>query len=126
MWKQSTRPYRSTPVLSSPMIYFVFNPYWTVLPTILFNDVVPAVRSNPGYLAEKRMKILRTDGSEVDPASVDWNNVMTGNFPYRIRQDPGPDNALGRVKFMFPNQYNVYIHDTPSRNLFSHTDRYYQ
>ncbi len=117
------RPYRRTPVFSSIMTYLVLNPDWTVPPTILFNDVVPAVRSNPGYLAEKKMKVLRADGSEVNPASIDWNNVTAGNFPYRIRQDPGPENALGRVKFMFPNQYNVYIHDTPSRNLFLHTDR---
>ena len=117
------RPFRSTPVFSSLITYLVLNPDWIVPPTILFNDVVPAVRANPGYLAEKRMKVLRTDGSEVDPVSVDWYNVTRENFPYRIRQEPGPENALGRVKFMFPNQYNVYIHDTPSRNLFLHTDR---
>jgi L,D-transpeptidase YcbB len=117
------RPYRRTPVFSSLMTYIVFNPNWTVPPTILFNDVIPAMRINPGYLAEKRMKVLRADGSEVNPGSIDWNNVTAGNFPYRIRQEPGRDNALGSVKFMFPNQYMVYIHDTPSRNLFSQTDR---
>lgn len=117
------RPFRETPVFSSHITYLVLNPSWTVPPTIFINDVVPAVRNNPGYLAEKRMKVLRADGSEVNPASVDWDKVTARNFPYRIRQDPGPDNALGRVKFMFPNQYMVYIHDTPSRNLFSQTDR---
>ncbi len=117
------RPYRKTPVFSSLITFLVFNPDWTIPNTILINDVVPAVRNNPGYLADRRMKILRRDGTEVNPASIDWHNVTLGNFPYRIRQEPGPDNALGKVKFMFPNQYNVYIHDTPGRNLFSHTDR---
>jgi L,D-transpeptidase YcbB len=117
------RPYRRTPVFSSVITYLVFNPYWTVPPTILFNDVIPAVIKNPDYLENKKMKVLRTDGAEIDPASIDWNRAAPGNFPYRIRQEPGPENALGKVKFMFPNQYSVYIHDTPVRNLFLHTDR---
>lgn len=117
------RPYRKTPVFSSLITFLVFNPDWTVPNTILINDIVPAVIKNPGYLAGRGMKVLRRDGTEVNPASIDWQSVSLGNFPYRIRQEPGPDNALGRVKFMFPNQYNVYIHDTPARNLFSQTDR---
>jgi len=117
------RPFRETPVFSAVMTYMVFNPDWIVPPTILNNDIIPALRNNPSYLAEKNMKILRSDGSEVDPASIDWRSLPVAGFPYRIRQGPGRDNALGRVKFMFPNQYSVYIHDTPSRNLFAHADR---
>lgn len=75
------------------------------------------------HLAEKNLKVLRKDGSEVDPSSIDWNIMVTTGFPYRIHQEPGPKNALGRVKFMFPNQYSVYLHDTPNRNLFGRTDR---
>jgi murein L,D-transpeptidase YcbB/YkuD len=74
-------------------------------------------------LSEKNLKILSSDGKEVDPLSIDWNNIATNGFPYRIHQDPGPKNALGRVKFMFPNQYSVYIHDTPAPNMFAYTDR---
>jgi L,D-transpeptidase YcbB len=117
------RPYRKTPVFSSVMTYLVLNPDWTVPPTILRNDVIPAVIKSPSYLTEKRMKVLTLDGNEVNPSSIDWKRAAQGSFPYIIRQDPGAENALGKVKFMFPNLHNVYIHDTPTRNLFSQTDR---
>jgi len=114
---------RKTPVFSSIMTYLVLNPDWTVPPTILNDDVIPSVINNPEYLAEKNLKILRIDGTEVDPLSIDWINIVTTGFPYRVHQGPGPKNALGRVKFMFPNQYSVYIHDTLDHNLFGRTDR---
>jgi len=114
---------RKTPVFSSIMTYLVLNPDWTVPPTILNDDVIPSVINNPEYLAEKNLKILRIDGTEVDPLTIDWINIVTTDFPYRVHQEPGPGNALGRVKFIFPNQYSVYIHDTPNRNLFDRTDR---
>ncbi|MCW8937279.1 MAG: L,D-transpeptidase family protein [Flavobacteriales bacterium] len=117
------KPYRKTPVFSSSMTFMVLNPDWTVPPTILSNDVIPAVRKNQKYLSQKNMKVLTRDGKEVDPSTVDWQKAASGSFPYMIRQSPGKDNALGKVKFMFPNQYNVYIHDTPSRELFSQTER---
>ncbi len=114
---------RETPVFSSIMTYLVLNPDWTVPPTILNTDIVPSVISNPDYLTEKNLKILRIDGTEVDPSSIDWINIVATGFPYRIHQEPGPENALGRVKFMFPNQYSVYIHDTPNHKLFGRSDR---
>jgi len=117
------RSIRKTPVFSSIMTYVVLNPDWTVPPTILNTDIIPSVIKDPGYLAEKNLKILRTDGTEVDPLSIDWTKIGTNGFPYRIHQEPGPENALGRVKFMFPNRYSVYIHDTPNHRLFGSTDR---
>lgn len=117
------RSYRKTPVFTGRMTYLVFSPTWVVPPGILANDVIPAVRKDPDYLNQKNMKVIRFDGTEVDQSTIDWVSVTGRNFPYMIRQEPGPDNALGRVKFMFPNQYNVYIHDTPSRNLFSRDGR---
>jgi len=114
---------RETPVFSSIMTYLVLNPDWTVPPTILNTDIIPSLISNPDYLAEKNLKILRIDGTEVDPSTIDWINIVTAGFPYRIHQEPGPGNALGRVKFMFPNKFSVYIHDTPNHNLFGRTDR---
>jgi murein L,D-transpeptidase YcbB/YkuD len=117
------RTLRETPVFSSTMTYLVLNPDWTVPPTILNDDIIPSVINNPDYLAEKNLKILRMDGTEVDPSTIDWINMVQAGFPYRIHQEPGPKNALGRVKFMFPNQYSVYIHDTPDQNLFGRTDR---
>lgn len=116
------KPYRKTPVFSSRLMYLVFNPYWTVPPTILNNDVIPAIKKNPDYLRRNNMKLL-SGGNEVDPATIDWSQVKPGKFPWQVRQEPGPDNALGAVKFMFPNAYNVYIHDTNKKELFSQTDR---
>ncbi|MFC4870063.1 murein L,D-transpeptidase [Negadavirga shengliensis] len=117
------RAYRRTPVFNAPMTYLVFSPTWTVPPGILRNDVIPAVKKDPRYLASKNMRLLTHSGNEVDPYTLDWSSISASNFPYMVRQDPGPDNSLGLVKFMFPNRYNVYIHDTPARELFARDDR---
>jgi murein L,D-transpeptidase YcbB/YkuD len=117
------KAFRETPVFSSVMTYMVLNPDWTVPPTILNEDIVPAVISNPNYLSKKKLKIFNTDGVEIDPITLDWSSFTAGGFPYKIQQNPGPDNALGSVKFIFPNKYSVYIHDTPNRSLFKRTDR---
>jgi L,D-transpeptidase YcbB len=117
------RPYRQTPVFSAVMNHLVLAPTWTVPPGILWQDVIPAVKKNPAYLSQKKMQLLRSNGSVVDPSTIDWKNVTRSNFPYTVRQVPGKDNALGGVKFMFPNPYHVYIHDTPTRDLFAQTDR---
>ncbi len=117
------RSYRKTPVFSGRMSYLVFSPSWTVPPGILTKDILPELKKGPEYLNNKNMQILRNDGTEVDYHDIDWPNVTSRNFPYLVRQSPGPDNALGKVKFMFPNQYNVYIHDTPSRGLFAQEGR---
>lgn len=117
------RPLRETPVFSSLMTYLVLNPDWTVPPTILNEDVIPEVINNPSYLSNKQMRVIAFDGSEVDPAIIDWNRATLSGFPYMIRQNPGSLNSLGRVKFMFPNPYNIYIHDTPARSLFLRNER---
>ncbi|WP_194777284.1 L,D-transpeptidase family protein [Pararhodonellum marinum] len=117
------KDYRATPVFDARMSYLVFSPTWTVPPTILANDVIPAVKRDLGYLAAKKMRILTHSGVEVDPKSIDWSKITARNFPYMVRQDPGQQNSLGLVKFMFPNKYNVYIHDTPTRSLFSRDNR---
>lgn len=113
---------RKTPSFQAEMNHLVFSPTWTVPPTILYNDVIPAVRKDLGYLAAKNMQVLTMNGQVVDPSTVDWKSVRR-NFPYLIRQGPGPDNALGLVKFMFPNPYNVYLHDTPGKSLFAKDER---
>lgn len=113
------KEYRETPIFNARMTYLVFSPTWTVPPTILKNDVIPAVAKNINYLKNKNMKIIDANGKEIDPSSIDWQKAKArGSIPYRIRQEPGAQNALGRVKFMFPNKYNVYLHDTPSKELF--------
>lgn len=120
------KTYRKTPVFSSKMTYIVLNPYWVVPPTILFNDILPEVQKNAGYLNTKNIKVLQgfgTSSEYIDPLTIEWSKYSKGYFPFTLRQEPGPTNALGQVKFMFPNTYNVYMHDTPSKELFQKTDR---
>ena len=105
------------------MSYVVFNPTWTVPPTILAEDVLPAVRANPGYLTERHFQVLDRHGNLVDPAGIDWGASPAQSFPYIIRQEPGPWNALGQMKFIFPNPHFVFIHDTPSRSRFGRSVR---
>lgn len=120
---QVGRPYRSTPVFSDRITYIEFNPTWTVPPTIYKKDVLPAIKNDPDYLKKKNMQVLTMEGAEVDPATIDWQRYPAQGFPYMIRQRPGPDNALGRLKIMFPNEHMVYLHDTPSRDLFNRSER---
>jgi murein L,D-transpeptidase YcbB/YkuD len=117
------RPYRRTPVFRSTIRYLVLNPTWTVPPTIFAQDMLPALRKDPGYLAKKQLRVIDAQGREIDPRGIDWSTVTRRNFPYLLRQDPGPQNALGRIKFMFPNRFSVYMHDTPARELFARAER---
>jgi L,D-transpeptidase YcbB len=120
---QVGRPYRSTPVFRDEIRYIEFNPTWTVPPTILNKDVLPAIKHDLGYLSSRNMQVLTRDGAVVNPRSVNWQDYPQRGFPYIIRQMPGPENALGRMKVMFPNEHMVYLHDTPSRNLFNRSER---
>jgi murein L,D-transpeptidase YcbB/YkuD len=120
------KPYRRTPVFSGSMTYLEFNPTWTVPPTIVKHDILPRVRKDPDYLAKQNIRVFagwQDDSPELASTAIDWNAVNRNHVPYRFRQDPGPDNALGRVKFMFPNRFDVYLHDTPARALFNKTVR---
>jgi murein L,D-transpeptidase YcbB/YkuD len=114
--------YRQTPTFSGEMDYLEFNPTWTIPPGILRQDTLPAIKSDPGYLATKNIRVLDGDGREVDPSTVDWHRYSK-SLPYTLRQDPGPQNSLGRVKFIFPNPYFVFLHDTPQRELFERPER---
>jgi len=120
------KPFRRTPVFSDKMTYLVLSPYWNVPNNIAVQDILPIIRKNPGYLTSKKIKVFKgwgVEAQEISPAAVDWTTITAKNFNYRFRQDPGSQNALGRVKFMFPNKYNVYIHDTPSKELFAKAER---
>lgn len=110
---------RKTPVLSSKLSYAVFNPTWTVPPTILKEDIIPATTKNRGYLAKKNITIYDKNGKEVDVSN--WNPEKALN--YRYVQSPGTYNSLGMVKIMFPNNYTVYLHDTNHREYFDKTNR---
>ena len=110
---------RATPVFDDRLSYIVFSPTWTVPQTILKEDVIPELLKGPEYLEKRKMTLLRADGSELNYKDIDWSTVTKDNFPYIIRQNPGSGNALGKIKFMFPNSYNVYLHDTPSKSYFA-------
>jgi L,D-transpeptidase YcbB len=119
------RPARSTPMFSDEITYLELNPYWHVPRTILKEDKLPILRSNPGLLSAQGIRVITPGGARLDPTAIDWSTVSVSNFPYTLRQDPGARNALGRIKFMFPNPYDIYLHDTPSRGLFKRPMRAY-
>ena len=102
-----------TPVFTAPLSYLVFSPYWNIPPSIAKNETLPAIRKNANYLQRNNMEVVNTAGQPL--SQVNWNAKP---FPYLIRQKPGESNALGQVKFMFPNPNNVYLHDTPAKQLF--------
>lgn len=116
------RAARQTPIFRGLMTYIELNPTWTVPPTILREDILPKLRHDPDYLRRERITVLDRAGRAVDPASVDWSAYRRG-VPYTLRQEPGPANALGRIKLMFPNPHAVYLHDTPARGLFDRPER---
>jgi murein L,D-transpeptidase YcbB/YkuD len=120
---QVGKPYRQTPSFKAGMTYLVFNPTWTVPPTILVEDYLPTLRQDAGYLQRKGLKVIDRTGRVIDPRQVDWSSYSANHSPYLLRQDPGPKNALGRVKFIFPNGHTIFLHDTPSQALFNRPER---
>ncbi len=114
---------RMTPTFRADMRTVVFNPDWTVPPTILAEDVLDGMRKGENPLARKHLVVLDQAGHEVNPASIDWKRATPENFRYTLRQPPGEDNALGQVKFLFPNPFSIYLHDTPHRELFAADQR---
>jgi murein L,D-transpeptidase YcbB/YkuD len=110
---------RKTPILTSTLKTVVFNPTWTVPPTILKEDIVPAMKRNRNYLKNKNITIYSKDNSVVEPSN--WNENSPGS--YRYVQSPGSSNSLGLMKILFPNNHSVYLHDTNHRNLFGRNNR---
>lgn len=113
-----------TPVLDDEIEYVVFSPYWNIPLSIAMNEFRPKVKKDPNYLRREEIEVVRGSGEKaqvVDSAKVDWDKVEGSE--YQLRQKPGTTNALGLVKFIFPNSYNVYLHDTPSDNLFDRLTR---
>jgi murein L,D-transpeptidase YcbB/YkuD len=113
-----------TPIFSDEMESIVVNPSWNVPASITMKEMLPAVRRDPSYMSRKGYQVLaNVDGKyrPVDPQMVDWSNVNPRQI--MIRQPPGDDNALGSVKFLFPNEHSVYLHDTPSKSFFKRDAR---
>lgn len=119
---------KPTPIFSDTMTTIVFAPFWNVPSSIAAEETLPAVLSDPGYLERNNLEVVSTSGEVVDPSTIDWYGHAStdeeGNgFPYRFRQRPGTANSLGLVKFLFPNDFDVYLHDTPAVSLFSKSNR---
>ena len=117
------KTYRKTPVFSDQVEYIVFNPWWETPPSLAKADKLPMFQKDPGSVARLGFEVRDASGKTVPISSIDWNAYTASTFPYRIRQAPGPQNALGEVKIMFPNVHNVYLHDTPNRGLFAQRQR---
>ena len=115
-----------TAVFSGKMTYIELNPYWNIPQSIAVKEILPSVQKDPAYLDRKRIKVIeywQRQERLVNPAKVNWSRLNEDNLKYYFRQDYGPGNALGRVKFMFPNKFDIYLHDTPERHLFKRTRR---
>ena len=112
-----------TPAFADAIEHLVFNPYWHVPTSIARDELVFDFKADAAAMAARGFELIDADGAVADPTAVDWSAVTPASLPYRVRQSPGAGNALGRVKFMFPNRHAVYLHDTPSRHLFARASR---
>ena len=119
IWQEDVqvgKKYTHTPIFKDRIRYIEFNPTWTIPPGIMRRTILPNLKKDPDYLNKKGYLLLKQDGTQVDPATVDWASITS--MPYIVRQPPGKNNALGLVKFMFPNKHAVYLHDTNHKELF--------
>ena len=117
------QPFNQTPIFRSDIRSMVLNPTWTVPAAIVNKEMVPNMLKNPGYLKKQNLRILDASEREIPATAIDFKKYANKPFPYTLRQDAGVDGALGRIKFLFPNPYSVYLHDTPSKALFGKTSR---
>lgn len=120
---QVGKTFHQTPVFRDEMKYVVFNPTWTVPYSIATKEMLPRIKTDPTYFETRDFDIKNRSGQLVSADSIDWSQISRRNFPYTFVQRPGPRNALGRVKFIFPNEHSVYLHDTPSKSLFGRAER---
>lgn len=111
-----------TPQIYSEISYLILNPTWTVPPSIIREEIYAGVKKDSSYLHKKNFKVYK-EGVEIDLSEVSLNHLYTDKIPYRIVQDPGAGNALGRIKFMFNNPFGIYLHDTPTRAPFGYSNR---
>jgi L,D-transpeptidase YcbB len=120
------KPYLKTPVFTARMTYIVINPVWNIPDSIARKEILKKINEDPKYLSGQNIKVFRGwDPQEqpIDPEDIDWSKVSEKSLPYRFRQEPGPLNPLGNLKFILPNEFDVYLHDTPSKGLFSRSTR---
>ena len=114
-----------TPEFSDEMTYMVVNPTWHIPNSIAIRDYLPKLQRDPMVLKRQNIRLLTRGGTEINPKLVDFRQYTPENFPFRIKQRPNDDNALGKVKFMFPNEFSIYLHDTPHKEYFARDVRAY-
>lgn len=112
---------KQTSIFKGNISQIILNPYWNIPNSIIKDEIVPNIKKNSNYLATNNMEVL-SGNKVIDPSTVNWNKYEK-NIPFEIRQKPGLDNALGKMKFLFPNNFNIYLHDTPSKSLFNESKR---
>ena len=120
------KKFQETPALSGVISYFEYNPYWTISKNVMWEKFIPGQIQDPDYLERRSVRVYRgwANAQEVDPKTIDWTSLdPEHNSPYWMRQDPGPGNALGNLKFIFSNPYQIYLHGTPDTHLFNHSAR---
>jgi L,D-transpeptidase YcbB len=118
------KPSTPTPLQTGLIHEVIFYPYWNVPHSIATKELLPIIKKSRSYLEANNYQVLNSQGKVVDPSSINWSSLSASNFPYRLRQGTGCDNALGIVKFNFNNPFSVYLHDTPNRSLFNLGRRY--
>ena len=119
-------PERPTPVVGGVLRNLIINPYWFVPKKIALEDLIPKQLRDPDFFKTKHIRVLSSlarDAQELDPSDIDWSKLTPDNFPYVLRQDPGPANSLGTIKFPFLNNFAIYLHDTPQQQLFKQSSR---
>jgi L,D-transpeptidase YcbB len=116
------KPDTPTPLFSDDMTYVTFSPYWNIPESILRAETLPRIAKDPDYLQRNNLEVVGMSGDVLDASKVDWSDEDALKH-VRLRQAPGPENSLGLVKFIFPNHFNVYLHDTPGDRLFFKDDR---
>jgi murein L,D-transpeptidase YcbB/YkuD len=112
----------NTTIFNDQIEYIVFSPYWNVTQNIIVKELLPTLKRKPNYLNQLQMEVIDLNGKHISNSRINWKSYNS-SFPYIIRQKPGKNNSLGKVKFIFPNQYNIYLHDTPQRFLFNEQNR---
>ena len=120
------RPYNRTPIFTGTLGYLVLNPAWYAPSSFAQKVILPALRKEAGFLAKTGFTVLSdwsASARVLDPGEIDWAKVPDREIGYRFRQEPGDNNVLGRVKFMLPNQFNIFLHDTPAKSLFERSER---
>ncbi|MEN2995006.1 MAG: L,D-transpeptidase family protein [Thermodesulfovibrio sp.] len=115
--KNYKEDFRPTPLLYSKIKQIVFNPQWYIPRSIAVKDILPKIKKNPEYLIKENIKVY-INGEEIDPMKIDWSTINETNFNFKLIQKTGKSNALGKIKFYMPNDFDVYLHDTPQKNLF--------